>query len=328
LWRNRLNELRWQRFAQTIASGSREDLRDSISPPAGTAAMRICLSGHGLTLANLSLRELPKPHPLPAAAPQTSTERPPSLQTGGLTELGAIAITSSRFSYIQNFNSLPSTHRVALAWKNNETIPGWYQAYAGSQGITNAEYSYQVVPDLVTKGLTESYGVGANPKVRFLSIGYVDSSDRAIGMTRQNSAHGVIGAVFLNTSAATIRTASVGYRGEQWRRGGKDATSLYFEYRIFPAIDGFDVNSPPSEWTRVPALEFKSLKNDGGNRDLDGEFYAAAIGPVSLAVDLTEGHYLALRWYQDQTTSAGAASTTFHAMAIDEVTFTASPSAP
>jgi hypothetical protein len=242
---------------------------------------------------------------------------------------GAIVINSASpsapYTYSQNFNSLPTGPTgEALSWTNNSTIPGWYQAYSGVIAA-NTEWSFQVAPHGTTPGLVASGGLTDNTSARFMNIGHADSTDRSLGLWRNFSLTGAVGAVFQNNSGGTLTSITVGYTGEQWRRGGTDVTSLRFEYRILPDLADFNVNSSPADWTRVAALQFNSLKNDGTGLNLDGKFYSAVVTPATIALTVPEGHYLAIRWYQDRTKSDGTASTVYHALAIDNVTFTAIP---
>lgn len=239
------------------------------------------------------------------------------LTTGGLK--AAISIDNLS-TYTQDFNSLPTGDSgSALNWTNNSTIPGWYQDYSG---ITRNEYSFQVVPHATIPGLVASGGVSVNTSARFANLGHEESTDRSVGMYRTSSVHGAVGALFQNNTGQEMAGFEVGYTGEQWRRGGSDETSLYFEYAVLATDQGFDVASDPENWTRVDALQFNSIKNDGGGMDLDGKYYQAVIEPVTIRTTVEDGEYLAIRWYQDRTKSDGTSSSVYHMLAVNDVSFT------
>ena len=238
---------------------------------------------------------------------------------------GQISITSQGFSYTQDFNSLPTgAEGETLDWTNNSTIPGWYQGY---QGATSAqtEWSFQVVPS--GTGLVTSGGVTTNTAARFSNIGHANSTDRSIGLYRTFSHTGSVGAVFQNNSGMTLPGFSVGYTGEQWRRGGTEETSLYFEYQIVASVDGLDINSAPENWTRVDALRFDSPRFNGGGLNLDGKFpdYRQVIAPVDIMISIPEGEFLVTRWHQDRRNTDGDLVTVYHLLAIDDVSLTIIP---
>lgn len=239
------------------------------------------------------------------------------LVTGGLK--AAIQINNLS-TYTQDFNSLPTGETgSALNWTNNSTIPGWYQDYSGT---TRNEYSFQVVPHATTPGLVASGGVTENTSARFANLGHADSTDRSVGMHRPHSLHGAVGALFQNNTGWVITGFAVGYTGEQWRRGGSDETSLYFEYAVLSTDQGFDIASDPANWTRVDDLQFNSINNDSGGLDLDGKYYQTIIEPVTISATVGVGEYLAIRWYQDRTKSDGTSSSVYHMLAVNDVSFT------
>lgn len=239
-----------------------------------------------------------------------------------LTGNAFISITAADFSYAQDFNTLPSAATgSALTWANNSTIAGWYQDY---QGTTRNDYSFQAVPD-GSGGLT-SGGSSTVTGARFFNIGHADATDRAVGMKRLFSTSGAISVVFQNNSGATLTDFALGYTGEQWRQRGSAITPLHLEYQVVSSMDGLDFISSPSNWTRVGALQFDSPKS-GNNLDLDGEFAdnRTVIDPVVFSTNLAATEYLVIRWYQDRTDITGAATTVYHSLAVDDVSFAVVP---
>lgn len=235
----------------------------------------------------------------------------------------AILINSQDFSYSQNFNSLPTGETgSSLEWTNNSTVPGWYQGYWGD---TKVEWSFQVVPN-GTGGVT-SGGVSTNTAARFANLGHANSTDRSLGLYRLNSFNGSVGAVFQNNSGITLTGFSLGYTGEQWRRGGTEETSLFFEYQIVNSIDGLDINSAPEDWTRVDALQFDSPRFDGTGLNLDGKHAnnRSVIAPVTIMATIAEDEFLVTRWYQNRTNTDGDSVTVYHMLAIDDVSMTVIP---
>jgi len=237
----------------------------------------------------------------------------------------AVVIRDFSTSYTQNFNSLPSPAAgEQLTWANNSTLAGWYQAH--SSPVATGEWSYAVVPSTTVEGNVASGGWGSQASIRFANIGHSNSTDRAIGMARNFSADGAMGAIFQNDSGKAMTGFSLGYTGEQWRRGGADQTALYFEYQVLSTDAGFNVNSATSTWIRVSALQFNSIVA-GSNADQDGKANnrRSVIAPVTVDVNVADGQFLAVRWYQDRTKIDGTASTTYHGLAIDDVSFQAIP---
>jgi hypothetical protein len=147
-------------------------------------------------------------------------------------------------------------------------------------------------------------------------------------MRRANSFTGAFGVVFQNNSGVALTGFNVGYTGEQWRRHGPDETALYFEYAVVSSHNAaeFSVLSDYT-WTRVDALEFVSPQFGGGNTGLDGNLAAnrEVISPTMVLADIQDGEFLAIRWFQNRTNIAGDPSTTYHALGVDSMSFSAIP---
>ena len=237
---------------------------------------------------------------------------------GACPTFGAITVTDVDFEYSQNFNSLPSTG-TSLTWTNNSTISGWYRHYDGSTAPPGRDASVQ------TTGASNS-GVGTEDG--FLNVGQNETSNRTLVMRRANSFTGAVGVVFQNNSGAQLTGFSVGYTGEQWRRHGDDATSLYFEYAVVSSHNAaeFSVLSDYT-WTRVNALEFVSPQIGGGNTGLNGNLAAnrQVISPTMVLADIQDGEFLAIRWFQDRTNVAGETSLARHALGVENMSFSAIP---
>jgi len=236
----------------------------------------------------------------------------PSLQS-------AVVINSSEFAYAQDFSSLPSTG-TTLTWTNNATIPGWYRWYTGTESTLPPfrDASVQAAG-------TSNSGVASEDG--FLNVGQNGSTNRALVTRRAFNEQGAFGMVFQNNSGGALTSFSVGYTGEQWRRHGTEATGLYFEYAIVPSHDAgtFNILSDYS-WTRVAALTFVSPAV-GTATGINGDLAAnrQVIAPVTITTSVPDGHYLAIRWFQDRTNLLGAASDSRHALGVDSMTLTAIP---
>jgi hypothetical protein len=225
-----------------------------------------------------------------------------SIMVFGLAQ-GAVVIGDFDTTYTQDFSSLPSTG-TTLTWANNSTIDGWYREYWGS-----------TVRDASVQG-------GVVSEDGFLNVGQDGSTDRALVMRRAYTLDGAFGMVLQNDAGAAATGFELGYTGEQWRRNGTEATSLYFEYAVVSSHDAgtFDILDDYT-WTRVSALEFVSPNIVGGNTGLDGNDAGnrEVISPVTVNASIADGEYLAIRWYQDRTNTAGDSTDARHALGVNDM---------
>lgn len=237
---------------------------------------------------------------------------------GACPTFGAISVTAVDFNYSQDFSSLPSTG-TTLTWANNSTISGWYREYDGTIAPPGRDSSIQ------TTGASNN-GVGSQDG--FLNVGENETSNRSLVMRRANSFTGAFGVVFQNNSGAALSGFAVGYTGEQWRRHGDDATSLYFEYAVVSSHNSAEFNILSDySWTRVDALEFVSPEFGGGLTGLNGNLdeYREVISPAMVLTDIQEGEYIAIRWFQDRTNVSGETTAARHALGVENMSFSAIP---
>lgn len=134
----------------------------------------------------------------------------------------ALNVSSTAFSYSQNFDSLASAG-AANTWADDSTLPGW--SLINSAGAS--------VPTYATDNTTNSGG--------FRSFGDTGSGERALGGVASGGAYfgsppsgavaGWMVVAFTNGTGAALNGFSVGYNGEQWRNGGNtNAQTMVLEY--------------------------------------------------------------------------------------------------
>ncbi len=150
-----------------------------------------------------------------------------------LTSIDAqISITSSSFSYTQDFSTLATTG-------TSSALPtGWAllekggaaadQVYAANNGASNSGNMY-------------SMGSGA---------------DRALGALRSGSLSPLYGVGFVNNAASSITSMNVSYLGETWRsaRATSIPDTIFVEY----AIGATGIDTVNGTWVRIPQLVYTS----------------------------------------------------------------------
>ena len=163
------------------------------------------------------------------------------------------------------------------------------------------------------------------------SLGAADATDRALG-SLGSSTVGTLGYgfQFQNTGATAISSVTVGYTGEQWRKGGKTTPeTLSFSYNIASSLPTptqlaasagtvTKEGDVPTGYTAVAALNFMSPNNTSGATALDGNATAnrTIVAPVTInfATPIAAGQYLTL--YFADPDSPGAE----HILSIDDFT--------
>jgi hypothetical protein len=168
--------------------------------------------------------------------------------------IGTVPVTSSSFTYSQDFNSLPvptSSTSADAAWTNNSTVSGWsiYAADAANVGYTPSNLA---LPIAVNTNRSANGSSGSDRSNT--NYGTVNSSDRAIGF-QAGSTHryaaaltnitdtapsifGFVTVAFLNNSPAALGGFDATYTGEQWRYGAASNSAdqeLTFQYAIAPS---------------------------------------------------------------------------------------------
>jgi hypothetical protein len=200
-----------------------------------------------------------------------------------------ISITSSNFSYTENFDGL-SNSGTSIPWSDNTTIPGWY---------SNKE-TYDASTGTAISGSAYSFGSSA-------------AIDRSFGSIGSNSAGSIQYAVrFINSTGSTITTIPLRYTGEQWRNGGNTAVqSLTFEYKI----NATSINDG-SGWVTVSMLDFASPVASASAAPLDGNNSANKTTISStISLSLLNGDEIWFRW--TDINDAG----NDHGLSIDDFSF-------
>lgn len=158
-----------------------------------------------------------------------------------------ISVTSSAFTYSENFDSL-TTATAATAWINDSTLPGW------NLFISTGAAAPTIAAD-----------TGGSNAGTFRSYGSAGSAERALGGTASGGTYfgspastaiaGWIAVSFTNNSGTTLDGFTVSYDGEQWRNGGNtSAQTMIVELGLGATLasvglwmapgGGFDFTSP------------------------------------------------------------------------------------
>jgi hypothetical protein len=237
---------------------------------------------------------------------------------------GAILInTSGTFGYSQNFNDAALTSPVgagtgapiAWSWTNDSTYAGWTR---------------QVKINTTTNALDKDFiGEFTSGSTRFGNVGNGvagdglrdagPTTDRALGLMMEgntgsgNSAS--FGVVFQVGAGLEVTTATVGYNGEQWFRGGATSNDrLDFQYKILDSYNSatFLLNDVTG-WMDINALDFAALQT-GTNSKLDGNAVANRTALSStISLSATDTQFIAFRWTNVSDVTAAQA-----ALAVDD----------
>ena len=197
--------------------------------------------------------------------------------------------------YTQDFNTLASTGSTGTALPE-----GWQVSENGSNANTN----YAV-------------GTGSSNSGNVYSFGSTGSSDRALGsVTSGNLQPAYYGALFTNALESTIGSLTIGYTGEQWRRGDSATDGLTFQYRL----GGGSIDT--GTWISVAALAFTSPARGATVGALNGNDAAnrTVFNGVTIAnLSIVSGATFAIRWADLDAENAD------DGLAIDDVSVAAAP---
>lgn len=229
---------------------------------------------------------------------------------------GALDYSSVGSTYQQNFDGLAANSSVTHTWTSAETDSGWQLFRATS----NVDSSPIAVTDYEASN-------GASDAGHFYSFGATGDSDRALGALGNGSFGGgnsynfnmAIGWIALgvtNLTGTTLSRFSIHYDGEQWRDASVDPQTMVFEYGFGNSFESV------ASWTTPLADEFHFVSpvNNGAGAAVNGNTAGlqsnrgGTVDSLSWDIDQT----LWLRWIE--LNDAG----TDHALAIDNVTFSAS----
>lgn len=225
------------------------------------------------------------------------------VQTG---KAQTIPLTALGTSYTQDFDALSS---VAGTSVNAVAVSGWTMTESGGGPRDNELYA--VDSGTSTTGDTYSYGPSGN-------------SDRAFGGLQSGTLIPLIGAVFTNTTGATITSLVISYVGEQWRSGNTAAARddrMNFEY----SANATSLSS--GTYTPVSAGDFISpIKTSTIATALNGNLPANRVAITFTVTGLTiaAGTDFWIRWTDVNATGSD------DGLAIDDFTLTpyGAPAAP
>ncbi len=217
-----------------------------------------------------------------------------------------ISITTTTFTYSQDFNTLATTG--STAWTNDVTLAGW--SLFRSTGAS----------------LNPAAGTGSSNAGGFYSFGTANSTDRALGSVASGGTSTMSYVLSLtNNSGTALNSFTLRFDGEQWRTGGPTMANgvsvpsteqfLKLEYGFGDSLAtaawvspgaGFDFHSP---LFGVPASAV-----NGNVLAADGGGLVANLGGT-VATNWASGSTLWIRW--TDIDNAG----NDHGLAIDNVRF-------
>jgi len=198
-----------------------------------------------------------------------------------------ISITSTSFTYSQNFDALVNSG-TGNVWADNTTLTGWYSTrttYNAGDGSSNAGALY--------------------------SFGTTGQTDRALGgIGSGTTGTFYFGVRLVNNIGAVLTQIRVNYIGEQWRDGGNAtpvAQTMSFEY----STDATSLTS--GTWTNVSTLNFVSPTFTTTPGPLDGNNSANYTEhQATIALNVANGGAIWFRWID--VNDAGSD----HGLAIDD----------
>lgn len=241
------------------------------------------------------------------------------------------ALSYNGGTYSQEFDGLPATGNVTIASRGplslsdtsittgvgtlaSATLDGWYIANP-SGSSTSTEYRAQ------NGSLSGSSGRGV------VSFGATGSGERALGSLATSNQVSAFGLVLTNNTATTLASFTLGFTGEQWRRGEPAVhNALPFDYAI--SGNAMDNISSAISFTAVPQLTFSApnVLDAAGSTEiaLNGNdvLNQTVLSYTVDNIDWNPGEVLILRWRGQDLTGQD------DGLAIDGVTFTAAVPEP
>lgn len=256
-----------------------------------------------LTLSGISLADAGSYDVVVTNAVGTATSASASLS---ITAASATQIYYTGGTYLQDFNSLPSTGSYTFSATGAAVVP----VAAGPINAANAGGWAFSNYGSVSSAAKFAVGNGSSTGGAVYSFGATGSTDRALGSLSSGSAISRFGATFVNNTGQTINQLTINYTGEQWRRGSAAANKLTFEYGVGAA----DINT--GTFTAVTALNFTAPMTTSGNVALDGNLAANRV-PISstlAGVNWAPGATLVIRWNDSDDSGSD------DGLAVDDVT--------
>jgi len=257
-----------------------------------------------LTLTNVSSADAANYDVVVTNAADSVTSSSVALTIGAvITPAGQISYAGG--AYVQDFNTLPASGTFTFTGNGPfafadapigaSGLGGWSFANYGGSG---ANALFRVEAGTGTSGSVYSYGAAS-------------ATDRALGSLASGTTISRFGVTLVNNTGLTITQFTLGYTGEEWRRGNAAANTLTFEY----ALDPTNLNT--GAFTAAPALNFTAPNTAGSNTALDGNSSAnrAAVSGTVTGLSWAPGQTLVLRW--TDVNDAGSDD----GLSIDDLTF-------
>ena len=190
--------------------------------------------------------------------------------------------------YAQSFDGLPSTGSFSVSGAgpvalsappiNATGLDGW--SFGLLPGSTGSSVRFFVDNGVATGGGTYSYGP-------------TGSANRSLGSLASNAVASRFGAVFVNSTSASIPSVTVSYVGQQWRNGGSGTPNvLRFSY----AVGASDIAN--GTFIEEPALNFTAPVAAGVAGPIDGTVAGnqAALSAQLTGLSWAPGQTLVVRW--------------------------------
>ncbi|CAN5593326.1 hypothetical protein BH09VER1_BH09VER1_41310 [soil metagenome] len=215
----------------------------------------------------------------------------------GIPSARAVITLTTSGTYIQNFDTLPSTAGTTT-FVDDSTLAGWFYVRSAGTG-------QNLIADngSSTTGGLHDYGA-------------TSSTDRSLGALASGSTGTIFfGVEFLNNSGSAITFDLLSYLGEQWRAGSVNVNVLSFSY----LTSSSPIVMSAGSWNPVTQLDFSSPNNTGS-----GTLPTPATTSLSqnLNVTVNAGDYIMFRWQKIDNTGAD------DGLAVDDLNIAYSVAAP
>jgi len=213
-----------------------------------------------------------------------------------------VSVTSSSFTYSQNFNTLGND--FTNPWTNDSTIVGWslFTSTLAAPPTYRGEFGNQDVGSFV------SYGASASDR----ALGAIGDSNSYFGSPANGAIAGYIAVSFANNSGVTLNSFTLGFKGEEWRYANAPAQTMVLEYGFgstFAAVASWVVPGGNFDWAS-PRF------GPPGAGGIDGNGQGAVLGRGGMAsVSWAPDQNLWIRWVERNDVGAD------HGLAIDDLTF-------
>lgn len=213
------------------------------------------------------------------------------------------SITANQMNYLQNFDGLPASSGAnnTLTWKNNNTLANWYAArtdYAGQNTI----------PMRATDG---SYGGPHLCSFRLSS----PTSNKALGSIGAGDVHFAWGIRFKNNSGAVLRSITLSYYLEQWRKSNSgNEQPIRFSYKV-SSTPITALSADENGYAKVPFLNAVSPVNNTDTLSrLNGNLAQnRVLVSHKFAVTVQPGQEIMLKWYDEDDAKVD------HGLSIDDL---------